>query len=80
MKTHWSDVSDLACEILGMPLDSGQDEIEYALANKYEISFESFHKVINDLLPFTIPAKTAFEGKTTYGFVKDGAFICKAAE
>lgn len=74
---HWMDAEELACAVLGIPDDADSDEIEQALADKFEMSMEQFQKVAEALMPFTIPAQAAISGEAFCGFVKDGAFICK---
>lgn len=74
---HWMDAEELACAALGIADDSDSDEIEGAMADKFEISMEQFRAVAEALMPFTVPAKAAISGEAFCGFVKDGAFICK---
>lgn len=73
----WLDAEELACAVLAIPDDADSDEIEQALADKFEISMEQFQRVAEALMPFTIPAQAAISGEAFYGFVKGGAFICK---
>jgi hypothetical protein len=76
-KMDWMDAEDLAANIMGFPDDYDSDKIENALYERFECSFEQFHKIAEALMPFTIPAKAAISGEVFHGFVKDGAFICK---
>ena len=78
MKMHWTEAEELAGAMLGMDDEADSDAIEQALADKFEISFEAFHKIAEALLPFTVPAQAALSGESFHGFVKDGAFIVKA--
>ena len=78
MKMHWTEAEELASAMLGMDDEADSDAIEQALSDKFEISFDSFHKLAEALLPFTIPATAALSGEMFHGFVKDGAFIVKA--
>lgn len=73
----WMDAAELAANVLGFPDNYDSDKIENALFDKWEISFEQFHKVAEALMPFTIPATAAISGRAFNGFVKDGVFICK---
>jgi hypothetical protein len=74
---YW-EVEDLAMAMLGLDEDTADIEaVEHALDDKYGVSLESFMKIAEALMPFTIPAKAAISGELFHGFVKDGAFICK---
>ena len=74
----WMDAEELAVAVLGLDEKTADSSaIEDALFDKWEISFEQFHKVAEALMPFTIPAKAAISGEAFNGFVKNGAFICK---
>lgn len=77
MKAHYFDVEDLAAKILGFGDSYESGQIEQGLYDKFEISTEQFHKVVEALLPYTIPAKTALTGSVCHGFVDDGCFIVK---
>lgn len=79
MKMHWMEAEELAGAMLGMDDEADSDAIEQALADKFDISFDAFHKIAEALLPFTIPAQAALSGEAFHGFVKDGAFIVKGA-
>lgn len=75
---NWMDAEELAVAVLGLDEETADsDAIEHAVADKFDISMDQFQKVAEALMPFTIPAKAAFSGEAFYGFVKDGAFICK---
>lgn len=78
MKMHWTEAEELAGAMLGLDDETDSDTIEQALADKFEISFDAFHKIAEALLPFTVPAQAALSGEAFHGFVKDGAFIVKA--
>ena len=74
---HWIDVEELARVITGVGDDAESDEVEGALYDQYEISFESFHKLIDKLAVMTPVARTALTDRPFTGFVHDGAFIVK---
>lgn len=76
-KMDWIDAEELAAVMLGIGEDYDSEKIEDALFEKFEISFEQFHKVAEALMPFTVAAETAIGGKIYCGFVHDGAFIAK---
>lgn len=78
MKVDVFDVEDLARIVCGLKEDADGDAVEMALFEKFEISFEQFHAVVEALMPYTIPARAAISGESFHGFVTDGAFIIKA--
>lgn len=70
-KTDWTEAEELACKILELDQDSADSgEIEQALYDKYEISFEAFHELADRLLDFTVPQKTMFGDKYRQAFVE----------
>lgn len=77
-KIDWMDAEELARVILGMDDNATSDDIEEALAEKLEVSFDSFHRIVEMLTPLTPPARTALGGKICHGFIKDGVFVVKA--
>lgn len=80
MKLDWMDAEELAVAMLALDEETADSSaIEDALYEKFEVSFEQFHKIAEALLPFTIPAKAAISGETFHGFVKDGAFIARGS-
>lgn len=74
---HYIEAQELATAMMGMDEESDSNAVEQALFDRYDISFENFQRIAEDLIPFTIPAKTGLKGDLFSGFVKDGAFICK---
>lgn len=78
MKIDWMDAEELAREMLGLDSDADSQKIEEALFEKLEVSFDSFHRIVEMLTPFTPQARAALSGKAFHGFVKDGVFIVKA--
>jgi len=73
----WMDAEELAAHIFGFPDNYDSDKIETALYDKFECSFEQFHKIAEALIPFTVTAKAAISGEEFHGFVKDGSFIAR---
>ena len=72
------DAEELAIAVLKLDEEtSDSDKIEQAIFNKFDCSFEQFHKIAEALMPFTIPANVALSSDVYCGFVKDGAFIAK---
>lgn len=73
------DCEELAAHLLGLdPDDYNMDDIEEKLYDKYEISFDSFCLLVEQLVNFTVPIETAF-GNKYQGFVdvKHNNFIVK---
>jgi len=79
MRVDYFDVGELVRGMMNND-DADSDEVEQYLWDKYEVSFDSFHKVIEALLPFTIPAKSALTEAMFHGSVKDGMFIVKSEQ
>lgn len=73
---HW-DVEELAATILGVEETDYSETLDEALYDKFDVSFEQFHKIVEALVDYTIPAKSALTDATYKGFIKDGAFIVK---
>lgn len=73
----WSDTEELAVVVLGLPEYSDSDDIEQALYDRFECSFDQFQRIAESLIPFTVPAISAISGIEFQGFVNDGAFIVK---
>jgi hypothetical protein len=48
---HWTEAEELAAKICGLGDDYESDQVEQALFDKYEISFEKFNELIEDLVP-----------------------------
>ena len=78
MNVPRADVEALACAITEISDDADSYTVEEALSEKFDVSFEQFHNLIEALVPFTIPAKAALTEEIYHGFVRDGAFIVKA--
>lgn len=51
MNVHWTEAEQLAAKICGLDEDCDSDQVEQALYDKYEISFEKFNELIEDLAP-----------------------------
>lgn len=73
----WMEAEELAVAVLGISEDSDSNAIEQVLCDRFDVSFESFHKIAEALMPFTTPAQAALTGEAFHGFIKDDAFICK---
>lgn len=74
---NWMDAEELGAVVLGLPDGADSDAIENGICDKFDCSMETFEKIADALIPFTIPAKAALSGESFQGFVKDGAFIVK---
>ena len=78
MGVNWLEVEELAVAVLGMDEDNyDSDDVEQALYDRFEISMESFHKIVEALVPFAVPVQAGFSADRFQGFVKDGALIVK---
>jgi hypothetical protein len=81
MISNW-EVEELACYICGKSEDEideiiNDGSINEILYEKYEIDFEQFYKIVDDLIKFTLPIKTELANIKVRGFVKDDNFIVK---
>lgn len=78
MSIGWMEAEELAAVICGLDEDNYDSrQVEDVLYEKFDCSFESFHKIVEALVPLTIPAKAAISGRSFRGFVKNGSFIVK---
>lgn len=77
MTIHYWEVEELAEAICGLPEGTDGDTIEQVLCDEFEISFESFNKLIKALAPMTPPAVSPLTGEAFSGFARGGAFIVK---
>jgi hypothetical protein len=76
-KMDWMDAEELAAKVCGLPDDYDSDGVETAIYEKFDCSFETFHKIAESLMKFTLPAKSALTDKVYRGFVDGDFFICK---
>lgn len=76
------DFEELGAKLCGLDEDSEYSDIESAIWEKYEMSFESFEKLVNDLIPYTVKSKSDLTESVRYGFVdhEKGYYILKAEE
>jgi hypothetical protein len=78
MPGHWTEAEELAAHVLGLdPDEAGSSEVENKLSDKFGIDLETFQKVADALIPFTVKATTALGGVVCQGYVHGNAFICK---
>lgn len=68
VRLHWHDVEELASHLLGLGDDYETDDVENGLYDKYEISFESFHAIIEKLLPLVDVGESPLTKKWYRGF------------
>lgn len=55
---NWIDAEELAAKICAIGDDYDSDDVESALQLKYEISFDAFCTLIEDLVPMPIIRKS----------------------
>ena len=80
MKVNCYDVEDLAALVLGLEDGTEIETVEQVMWDKLEISMESFQKIVEVLMPFTIPSKSPLTGTIYHGFVSRGAYVVKAEQ
>lgn len=77
IRADWAEVAELACEITGTDEETiygDFDVLEDHLYEQFNIDFDSFHEIINRLLPLVDVGKSPLSGKFFKGFskVEDG--------
>ena len=70
VRLQWDDVEELAAYLLGLGDDYETDEVESGLYEKYEISPEAFHEIVENLLPLVDLGESPLSGKWYRGFSK----------
>lgn len=73
----WMDAEELAAAVLGIGENYDSEQIEDAIFEKFDVSFDQFHKIAEALICFTPTVTTALGGEICHGFVKDGVLIAK---
>lgn len=73
MSIEW-DIEELAYRAMGKTNEQAEaaindGDIDQAIFDKYEISFEQYCEVVKDLLPFTPAVKAGLSGKAFHAFV-----------
>ena len=81
MSIDW-DIEELACLAFGMTEEETEDtinngEVENILADKYGIDFETYSKIVQDLLPFTPIVQTALTETKFHAFVHSGRTVVR---
>ena len=78
MKVDYYDVISLASVICGKSADyEDADEVEQKLYDKFEISLESFHLIIEKLIELTPTWKSPLTDTVFHGFVKGNFAIVR---
>jgi len=62
------DAEELAAKLLGFSEDYEPDEVEQKLWDVYEISMDSFHRLISDLAPMCEVGQSPITGEKFRGF------------
>ncbi|WP_095210355.1 hypothetical protein [Endozoicomonas ascidiicola] len=73
MSMHW-DIEELAYRAMGKTEKEAEKainagDIDEALYEKYEISFDQYSQIVKDLLPFTPQIKGGLTGNLFHAFV-----------
>lgn len=74
---HWTDIEELAKLLLNLDENADYSEVEDALYDKYDASFDSFEQIVRGLIKFTPVVETAILQTKAQGFVHDDYFIVK---
>jgi hypothetical protein len=71
-RVHWHDIEELACHILDLDYDEvDYSEIEEAIYEKFDCSFETFQDIVEHLIPLADSGKSPLSGEVFQGFSKD---------
>jgi hypothetical protein len=73
MSIEW-DIEELAYRAMGETEEGAEEQInegdiDQAIYNKYKTDFETYCKIVKDLLPFTQIVKSPLSGNTFHAFV-----------
>ena len=73
------DAEELAAKLLGFGDEYEPDEVEQKMYDVYEISMESFHKLICGLAPMCEVGQSPLSGKKSRGFadIENACFIAR---
>ncbi len=69
------DIEELALRATGLSSEAAEEaindnvDLDEVLYDAYEISFEQYQKIVNDLLPFTSVVQTGLTGTKYHAFV-----------
>jgi hypothetical protein len=73
----WFEIEELAIHLCGLPEDAESEDIEEALYDKFEISFDQFHRLAAHLVPLCMIAESPLSKKVYRGFGADGTWLAK---
>lgn len=81
-KIDYIDTEELAAYLLGLDDDYDTETIDEALTEKYEISFDQFHKIVELLIPLCEVAKSPITGVVFRGFAdrKEGFWLTRITD
>ena len=73
------DAEELAAKLLGFGDEYEPEEVEQELFDVYEISMDSFHRLISDLAPMCEVGQSPLSGKKSRGFadIENACFIAR---
>jgi hypothetical protein len=73
---HWTEAEELAALVLGIDPDkTNSHELEEKIADKFDVDMETFQRIADALVPFTVKATTALGGAVCQGYVHECSFI-----
>ena len=70
------EIEEFAHEILGLK-DDFDGDISDELEEKFECSFNTFHKIVEAIAPYTMTHVSPLTKRHHKGFVADGHFVLK---
>lgn len=76
MKLHHWDTEELAQALLNTEAEF--DALEVLLYKKFDVDFDTFHRLIEALIEFTPITQSPLTKARYKGFVKGNYFVCKS--
>ena len=73
----WVDAEELAAVICDLGDEYDSSDVEDALFEKFDLSFEQFHKIADQLIKFTPILKSPLTDEHYHAFVSEGFAIAK---
>lgn len=76
------DIEELACLACGLTEEQKDEaindsEVDDVLFKKYEVDFQTYAKIVKDLVKFTPVITTAISGSLVQGFVNGNCMVVK---
>lgn len=76
-RLDWFEIEELAIHLCGLSEDAESDDIEEALYDKFELSFDQLRKLAALLVPLCMVAESPLSKKVYRGFGANGTWLAK---